>query len=181
MIPAVVCNTGACRRHQMDDLSNSSNGSETSARRQHRRIVNVPYNPSTRGWSYGLSGTHFRIDIGKSHLEVRSVLSAKLQLPVCALELKEEGVAVLNVRSFHAKTRFIDCFIDEHQTDCNCCGDGPAELVFPMEYRDSEQCRNCNWCMPLCTRCMRVNGLQHHCALCLGDDEWMMRALAQEG
>ena len=128
--------------------------------------------PEMRTWLYGIAGTLFNIAAEILLLGVRSVLSAWLHLPICALELKEEGVAVLNVRSFHAKTRFIDLFTDEHQIDCNCCGDGPAELVFPMEYRDSEQCRNCDWCMPLCTRCMRVNGLQHHCALCLGDDEW---------
>ena len=155
----------------MDDRPISSTGlGETSARRQHRRIINVPFNPNMMEWCYGLSGTPFRIDISKTQLEVRSVLSAKLHLPICALELKEEGVAVLSVRSFHAKLK--TRFTDGNETDCDCCGDGPAERIFPMVLDDAEQCRSCNWCMPLCTRCMRVNGLQQHCALCLVEEDW---------
>ena len=153
---------------QMDEHSISSNGSDTSASRQHRKIINVALNPNMRRWYYGLSGTPFRIDTNKSQLEVRSVLSAKLQLPICALELKEEeGIAVLNVQSFEAKA-FND---DVNPTDCDCCGDGPAEGIFPMVLEDAEPCRSCHWCMPLCTRCIQASGLLQHCALCLGGED----------
>ena len=59
--------------------------------------------PEKRKWSFGIPGRLFAISIDKTKLEVRSVLSGKLRLPICALELKKEGVVLRNSRFFEKK------------------------------------------------------------------------------
>ena len=126
--------------------------------------------PEMRIWFFGISGSSFPISIDKTQLEVRSVLSDSLRLPICALELKEEGVVVFNRRCFEAKAFKDEDVVQGLETDCDCCWDGPDEGIFPVEPEDAYECRSCHWCMPLCSRCMRTNGLEIHCALCLGED-----------
>ena len=142
-----------------------------------RRIANVSLpKPARKTWYYGVAGTPFEINANKSQLEVRSALSARLHLPICVLELNEERLAVLNIRSFHEK--ILD---NEFIADCACCGDGLAEGVLPIVPELANLCRSCEWnCMPLCSRCLRTSGLEIHCALCLGDD-WSICDCDAEG
>lgn len=122
--------------------------------------------PEKRKWSFGIPGRLFAISIDKTKLEVRSVLSGKLRLPICALELKKEGVVLRNSRFFEKKT-FTG---DSNETDCEICGDGPEEGISFVEYLDEFKCRSCQRCDLLCSRCLRTDGLETHCALCLGED-----------
>ena len=119
-------------------------------------------------WLYGIAGTPYEISINRSPLEVRTALSARLHLPISVLEIKKEGLAILNTRSFQER------LYNNSGTDCACCGDGPDEGVFPVEPESPHLCSSCCWSEPLCIRCMRTSGLEKHCARCLGDipDDW---------
>ena len=124
--------------------------------------------PEMRIWCFGCSGMSLSLSSSKTQLDVRSVFSDSLRLPISGLELKEEGLVVFNRRCFDAKA-----FKHEEFTglpDCDCCGDSPDEGIVPVEPEHAYACRSCRWCMPLCSRCMRTNGLEIHCARCLGAD-----------
>ena len=164
---AEACDDVASAAREVAEATNS-----VAATRPRSKIINIALpKPEMRIWCFGCSGRSFSLSSSKTQLEVRSLLSDSLRMPICALEVKEEeGVVVVSRRCFDAKVCTDEDVFKGPEIDCYDCGDGPAGSISTVAHEDDYTCRSCGNCMPFCSRCMRTNGLEIHCALCLGQD-----------